>query len=115
MLFTPTSQFNRAFTSIISSLASNKFIVYGNSRDKILNKYKRFREWLDTNNPDLDLISIVGTNRREVKFHRTTLFLADGKSCNNNNNMNKDDKIYYPQSFFTTRSLGSARWDSEAI
>ena len=63
ILFTPTSQFNRTITPLISSLTSNKFIVYRNSRERILNKYKHFRDWLDTNNPDIDLISIVGTNR----------------------------------------------------
>ena len=116
ILFNPTPQFNRALTSNTSSLGSNKFIVYANSREKIINKYKSFREWLDKNNPDLDLISIVGTNRREVKFHRTTLFLGDGTSCNSNNNdTHKDDNIYHPQGCFTTRSLGSAGWDSKAI
>ena len=117
IIFNPSSQFHRIIRPIAKNIDNKKFIVYGNSRKQIIKKYDRLRTWLDIHIPSLDLISIVGTFKKEVKLHRTQLFLGNKIVSNTNNNDQGIDNnnIYNPQGCFATRSLGSSGWDSNLI
>ena len=103
----------RPLTKLCFVLGSNKkFIVYGNSRlVQVEQTHSSNRKWLDDEAIDGHVILIVGTQSRQQKFHRTTLFLNPA-ACHHRQST---DLSFNASGCFTTRAMGSAGWDDPSI
>ena len=114
LLFIPTPQSLRyTKTFVRDSMMSNvpgqdvvKTIIYSNSRMKINDFERKLRSFADTENLYGDFVKITGPMSKEVKFHRTNVFLNDTKLSNEH---------FSPVVCLGTRALGSAGWDSSQI
>ena len=83
-----------------------KTIIYSNSRTKLDDVEKKLRSFADHEDLIGDFVKITGPMSKEVKFHRTNIFLNDTVLVK--------DK-FSPVVCLATRALGSAGWDSSQM
>jgi superfamily II DNA helicase RecQ len=112
--FMPTTMVSHILRSMTKKCftegsSAKKFIVYSNSRRQVEQCHSSYRKWMDSQSIDDDVILIVGTQSREQKFHRTTLFL-NPSACHQSAVLDFNAK-----GCFTTRAMGSAGWDDPTI
>jgi len=94
---------------LYQSSERKQWILYSNSRFRLEKAYEQLQQFLDSTDLPGDVILIVGTQSKEVKFHRTGLFL-DQQHEDQSTTLDYD-----PIGCLTTRSLGAAGWDDPRI
>ena len=86
-----------------------KFLYLLNGRLPVLRSSVNIKCFFDVHNLDGDILHIIGTMRREEKFHRTSLFL------NPQMIPASDRGDFNAIGCSITRDLGSAGWDDEYL
>ena len=107
----PLTQFLSSFGTSIGSNPNHRYVFYANSRVLIEKTADKYGDWLDkTTSFQSDYLKIVGTMKKEEKFHAMKLFCAQQERAQ------KDDEMEFnPQVLFATSGAANCGIDNSNI
>ena len=107
----PLCYFLSNFGAAIHSNPDHRFVFYANSREMIERCAETYGGWLDKSLSLLpsDYLKIVGTMKKEEKFHSMKLFCRDKKIGE------EGEEVFNPQVLFATSGAANCGIDNENI
>lgn len=107
----PLTQFVLSFGTSIGSNPNHRFVFYTNSRVLIEKSAEKYGDWLDKlTSFQSDYLKIVGTMKKEGKFHPMKLFCAERKKSGD-----YDEYEFKPQVLFATSGAANYGIDKSTI